>query len=70
MVDILGSVDEKIENNEKIIANLERFAITEYQKISQDCTSVLTLGDIVDIFDNKRKPLSSRQRADRQGDYR
>ena len=70
MVDILGSIDDKIENNEKIIADLERFAITEYQKISHDCMSVLTLGDIVDIFDNKRKPLSSRQRADRQGNYR
>lgn len=30
---------------------------------------VVTLGDVIDIFDSKRVPLSSAERADRQGPY-
>ena len=70
MVDILGSIDDKIENNEKIIENLEQLAMTEYQKITKDIDEFIQLGDVVEIFDSKRKPLSSREREVRKGEYR
>lgn len=70
MVDILGSIDDKLENNEKIIENLEQFAIVEYQKITKDADTFICLGDVIDIFDSKRKPLSSREREAKKGSYR
>ena len=70
MVDILGSIDDKIENNGKIIENLEQFAIAEYQKITKEADSFICLGDVIDIFDSKRKPLSSREREAKKGSYR
>ena len=70
IVDILGSIDDKIENNGKIIGNLELFAIAEYQKITKDTDSFICLGDVIDIFDSKRKPLSSREREAKKGSYR
>ena len=70
IVDILGSIDDKIENNGKIIGNLELFAIAEYQKITKEADSFICLGDVIDIFDSKRKPLSSREREAKKGSYR
>ena len=70
IVDILGSIDDKIENNGKIIENLEQFAIAEYQKITKEADSFICLGDVIDIFDSKRKPLSSREREAKKGSYR
>ena len=70
IVDILGSIDDSIENNEKIAANLEDYAISKYQEITRGTNDFITLGEIVDIYDSKRKPLSSRERESRKGDYR
>lgn len=70
IVDILGSIDGSIENNEKIAANLEDYAISKYQEITRGTSNFITLGEIVDIYDSKRKPLSSRERESRKGDYR
>ena len=63
-------MDESIENNEKLAANLENFALLEYQKISHNVTENIALGDIIEIYDSKRKPLSSREREERKGSYR
>ena len=70
IVDILGSIDDSIENNEKIAANLEDYAISKYQEITRGTSDFISLGEIVDIYDSKRKPLSSRERESRKGDYR
>ena len=70
MVDILGSLDENIENNEKIASNLESLALLEYQKIAHNVTENIALGDVIEIYDSKRKPLSSREREERKGSYR
>ena len=70
IVDILGSIDNSIENNEKIAANLETYAISKYQEITKGISDFITLGEIVDIYDSKRKPLSSRERESRKGNYR
>ena len=70
IVDILGSIDDSIENNEKIAANLEDYAISKYQEITRGTSDFITLGEIVDIYDSKRKPLSSRERESCKGDYR
>ena len=70
IVDILGSIDDSIENNEKFVANLETYAISKYQEITKGISDFITLGEIVDIYDSKRKPLSSRERESRKGNYR
>ena len=70
VIDILGSIDDSIENNEKIAANLEDYAISKYQEITRGTSDFISLGEIVDIYDSKRKPLSSRERESRKGDYR
>ncbi len=70
IVDILGSIDDSIENNEKIAANLEDYAVSKYQEITRDISDFITLGEVVDIYDSKRKPLSSRERESRKGNYR
>ena len=70
IVDILGSIDDFIENNEKIAADLEDYAISKYQELTRGIRDFIPLGEIVDIYDSKRKPLSSRERESRKGDYR
>ena len=70
IVDILGSIDDSIENNEKIAADLEDYAISKYQELTRGIRDFIPLGEIVDIYDSKRKPLSSRERESRKGDYR
>ena len=62
--------DNSIENNEKLVANLETYAISKYQEITKGISDFITLGEIVDIYDSKRKPLSSRERESRKGNYR
>ena len=51
-------------------SNLENLALLEYQKISHNVTETIALGDIIEIYDSKRKPLSSREREERKGSYR
>lgn len=70
MVDILGSLDGSIEKREKIASNLENLALLEYQRISHNVTDRIALGDVIEIYDSKRKPLSSREREERKGTYR
>ena len=70
VIDILGSIDDSIENNEKIAADLEDYAISKYQELTRGIRDFILLGEIVDIYDSKRKPLSSRERESRKGDYR
>ena len=38
-------------------------------KVANECWKVTTLGEIVDLYDNKRVPLSSMERKKRQGPY-
>ena len=69
MIDILGSLDDKIENNEKIITNIEVLCREEYRKLTQSSLDLIPLGKIINIFDGQRIPLSSREREDKKGRY-
>ena len=69
VVDILGSIDEKIENNENSIVNLENLAIQLYQTLANKSTEKITLGNVIELYDSKRIPLSSRERETRKGNY-
>lgn len=68
---LLGSIDDKIEENEKINKNLLEQATALYGKCFPYSTSdnlppgwrVGTIGEIVEIHDSKRIPLSGAQRA-------
>ena len=69
MVDILGSIDEKIENNNKLQESLEDLAIKKYFSIIDKSTDFTLLEDVIDLYDSKRIPLSSRERDSRKGSY-
>ena len=69
MVDILGSIDDKIENNEFLISKLEDIAIKKYFSISNKSTDFSVLNDLIELYDSKRIPLSSRERESRKGVY-
>ena len=75
IANILGSLDEKIELNRRINETLEQLGQALFRHYFVDNPEAVdwksgTLGDIIVNFDSKRKPLSSRQRAKMQGDYR
>ena len=75
IADILGSLDEKIELNRRMNETLEQLGQTLFRHYFVDNPEATvwksgTLGDIIVNFDSKRKPLSSRQRAEMQGAYR
>lgn len=63
---ILSALDDKIELNRRINANLEAQAMTLYKQWfvdgRQENWTEKKLGDIVDIYDYLRKPLSGQQR--------
>lgn len=63
---ILGALDDKIELNRRINANLEAQAMALYKQWfvdgQQDNWKEKKLEDIVDIYDYLRKPLSGQQR--------
>lgn len=67
---ILCRIDDKIENNEKINNNLLEQAIALYSKMSPFSVDsdlpqgwrIGTVGDVVDIHDSKRIPLSGKER--------
>lgn len=62
---ILGALDDKIELNRCINANLEQQAQTLFKQWfiqnNDDC-NLGKLGDIIEIFDSQRKPLSGNER--------
>lgn len=72
---ILWDIDEKIELNRKMNETLEQMgqALFRHYFIDNPETEKWedgVLSDIITNSDSKRKPLSSRQRADMQGEYR
>ncbi len=75
IANILSSLDEKIELNRRMNKTLEQLGQALFRHYFVDNPEAVdwksgTLGDIIVNFDSKRKPLSSRQRAKMQGDYR
>lgn len=88
IANILSSFDEKIENNNAIIANLEEqaqaifkswfidfepfqneeFVDSELGKVPKDWT-VEKLGNVVNLFDSKRIPLSQMNRQNMEKNY-
>ena len=69
MVDILGSIDNSIENNNKIKDNLEDLAIKKYLSITDKSTEFVALNNVIELYDSKRIPLSSRERESKKGTY-
>jgi len=75
IANILGTIDEKIELNRRTNETLEQMGQALFRHYFIDNPEAEkweegTLGDIIINFDSKRKPLSSRQRAEMKGDYR
>lgn len=75
IANILGTIDEKIELNRKMNETLEQMgqALFRHYFIDNPETEKWdddVLGNIIVNFDSKRKPLSSRQRAETKGEYR
>ncbi|MBR3617840.1 MAG: restriction endonuclease subunit S [Acholeplasmatales bacterium] len=60
IVDTIGSIDDLIEKYEKIVNKLLKNAKLFYLKNISN--NVVPLGDLINIFDNIRKPLSSNER--------
>ena len=69
MVDILGSIDEKIENNEQLINIFENLAAKKYLDFANKTSTKIRLEDVIELCDSKRIPLSSREREQRKGIY-
>src|SRR5690606_6443295 len=75
ITDILGTIDEKIELNWRMNKTLEQMGQALFRHYFIDNPEAEkwddgVLGDIIVNFDSKRKPLSSRQRGEMQGEYR
>lgn len=69
---ILGALDDKIELNRRINANLEQQAQTLFKQWfieNNDDFNSGKLGDIIEIFDSQRKPLSGNERDKMQKIY-
>ena len=62
IVNILGSIDDKIENNEKIITKIDNLAALFYKKECNKESDIVSLGEYIENYDKERKPLSSRER--------
>lgn len=69
IVDILGSIDAKIENNEQLINIFENLAAKKYLDFANKTSTKIKLEDVIELFDSKRIPLSSREREQRKGIY-
>ena len=72
---ILWSLDEKIELNRQMNETLEQMGRALFRHYFIDNPEAEkwddgVLGDIIINFDSKRKPVSSRQRAEMKGEYR
>ena len=75
IVDILGTIDEKIELNRRMNETLEQMGQALFRHYFIDNPEEEKweggiLDDIIMNFDSKRKPVSSRQRAEMKGEYR
>ena len=75
IANILGTLDEKIELNRQMNETLEQMGQALFRHYFIDNPEVEkwddgVLGDIIINFDSKRKPVSSRQRAEMKGEYR
>lgn len=74
ILSVLGTIDDKIENNKKINKNLEQQAIALYKANFIDFVPYDgkmpsswrqgTVSEIIEIHDSKRIPLSNRERSD------
>ncbi len=64
IVNILGSIDDKIENNEKIVEKINAYLNLIYQKYFKNILPNEVLGSVIENYDRLRKPLSSRERSD------
>ena len=69
IVDILGSIDEKIESNEQLINIFENLVAKKYLDFANKTSTKIRLEDVIELFDSKRIPLSSREREQRKGIY-
>lgn len=76
IAEIFSSLDDKIELNRKINANLENLAAALFKKWFVEIGDELpegwkmgTFGEAITNFDSKRIPLSGREREKRQGSY-
>ncbi|MFA5871419.1 MAG: restriction endonuclease subunit S [Parcubacteria group bacterium] len=76
IAEILSSLDDKIELNRKINANLEKIASSLFKKLFVDIGDELpegwrigTFGEATENFDSKRVPMSSREREKKHGAY-
>lgn len=69
IVDILGSIDAKIENNEQLINIFENLAAKKYLDFANKTSTKIRLEDVIELCDSKRIPLSSREREQRKGIY-
>ncbi|MBI5221805.1 MAG: restriction endonuclease subunit S [Candidatus Magasanikbacteria bacterium] len=76
IAEVLSSLNEKIELNRRINANLEILANSLFKKWFIDIGDELpdgwrlgTFGEAIINFDSKRIPLSSREREKKQGSY-
>ena len=67
IADILSAIDDKIELNRRINANLEQQAQALYKEwfvaVEKDNWEEKRLGDIIELYDSQRRPLSGQQRA-------
>jgi type I restriction enzyme S subunit len=71
IAEVLGALDEKIELNRRMNKTLDSLAQAIFQKwfIDNESTTECKIGDVIEIFDSKRVPLSSRERENRKGTY-
>ena len=71
IVDLLYTIDKKIDINNNIINELYDLGDCIYnEKIkSSDSAVLVKLENIIEIFDSKRKPMSSREREKHKGIY-
>ena len=62
VVNILGTIDDKIENNEKIIEKINELTKVYYLHSCNNGYYIDDLENYVENYDKQRKPLSSRER--------
>ena len=66
---VLRLLDKKIENNKKINHHLEQMAMAIWKHLFGNREPNANLGDIIELFDSKRVPLSSKQREEMEKIY-